>query len=774
AELERLVAGTSPRSPRIPFISNVTGDWIRAEEARDPAYWARQMVEPVQFYRGVQKVLQQPWAFLELGPGGALGSMLTQVAAARAEPDRAPVVAASLPSSFEAKEELFTLLRAMGKLWTGGVTIDWRGFHEHYRRLRTPLPTYPFARQRCWIDTGPEAWGAGANAEAAAVSESREPPGASLNWPVWRRAEASPRPRAREARRWLVLGDRDGVTDALAESLVADGDELALVVPGEGFRRLEERCWSVSRQRLEDYLLLVDALREEGFLPTDLLHLWSAGPLPSSSPPAERFARAQERGLGSIAALYNAFDRAGLDEPLRIWAVATGLFPVESGDRVEPEKGTLLGLGRVLPQEDPRIAFTAIDLDRQALENTRVPDTARRLAEILTAGPGQGTVVLRGRHVWRREFEVLDRVNASLPKGATEKPSSFLLVGSPEGLVLDAVRHLSSKPGARVIVLRPADQEVPGSPIEIPGLGAGITVRDVDLEDREELRRAIADAVDGDGQLDAVLFGALKLAGRSLTPLKAIRYEQWGAEMAETVRRLYALDAALSDTLTGTRILFSSLASILGGAGHMVAASLGCFLDAFAHSSWDRATPWIALDWDAVDLEGTGGLGAAKLRLSPQAVGEALDRVLAGSVEAEQVIVCAGSLEHRLALGQEPEPGGPEEEQAEIEPLAPSHGRGDGQVLPENEIEALLVRLCTELLGAHRISVQDDFFELGGHSLVATRLLVKVREALGVELSLDQVYESPILADLAVRIEEAMIEQLEDLDEEEAERRLSS
>ncbi|MFQ5617142.1 MAG: type I polyketide synthase, partial [Anaerolineales bacterium] len=62
--------------PRIPFISNVTGNWITAGEATDPGYWASHLRQTVRFAQGVQELLIDPQRILlETGPGRTLTTL---------------------------------------------------------------------------------------------------------------------------------------------------------------------------------------------------------------------------------------------------------------------------------------------------------------------------------------------------------------------------------------------------------------------------------------------------------------------------------------------------------------------------------------------------------------------------------------------------------------------------------------------------------------------------------------------------------------------------
>jgi amino acid adenylation domain-containing protein len=82
-------------------------------------------------------------------------------------------------------------------------------------------------------------------------------------------------------------------------------------------------------------------------------------------------------------------------------------------------------------------------------------------------------------------------------------------------------------------------------------------------------------------------------------------------------------------------------------------------------------------------------------------------------------------------------------------------GSGKPGAEPRGPVEEVLAAIFAEVLGVDHVGVEDSFFELGGHSLIATQLVARVREALGVELPLRSVFESPAVAALAERIEAA-------------------
>lgn len=131
--------------PSIPFISNVTGDWIRDTQAQDAQYWMKQMRSPVLFGAGLKRILEEPGRFMiEVGPGQTLRQITLR------QPDiKSELVVASMPKPGVSEPQ--AILNALGRAWQAGIEIDWKSFHRESRQ-RIALPTYPFERRRHWIE----------------------------------------------------------------------------------------------------------------------------------------------------------------------------------------------------------------------------------------------------------------------------------------------------------------------------------------------------------------------------------------------------------------------------------------------------------------------------------------------------------------------------------------------------------------------------------------------------------------------------------------------
>jgi acyl transferase domain-containing protein len=137
------------KAPQIPYISNVTGTWITESQARDPKYWGRHLREAVRFSAGAAELLKdQDRVFLELGPGGALCTLVRQ----QAKNQFAIAAVSTLRQAHDQTPDGTVLMAAVARLWTAGGSLDWSAFHGHTRRRRVSLPTYPFARTRHWVE----------------------------------------------------------------------------------------------------------------------------------------------------------------------------------------------------------------------------------------------------------------------------------------------------------------------------------------------------------------------------------------------------------------------------------------------------------------------------------------------------------------------------------------------------------------------------------------------------------------------------------------------
>lgn len=149
--LSELLHSVPLAAPTIPCLSNVSGTWMTAEEATSPTYWVDHSLATVRFADGVGQLLASGHGiFVEVGPGQTLSTFVQQHAPATGG---AQACIAALPGPHERGSACGSAMRALAALWCLGATPDWAVLHAGQKRRRVPLPTYPFERQRHWLDS---------------------------------------------------------------------------------------------------------------------------------------------------------------------------------------------------------------------------------------------------------------------------------------------------------------------------------------------------------------------------------------------------------------------------------------------------------------------------------------------------------------------------------------------------------------------------------------------------------------------------------------------
>lgn len=773
AEFTEAVGTVDLKPPTIPYLSNLTGTWITAEAATDPSYWAKHLRQTVRFCEGIEELLSEPnRIFLEVGPGETLSTLTRRHSSKATE----QLVLSSSRRALNKETDGTALLHTLGQLWLAGVQVDWFKFHADERRRRLPLPSYPFERQRYWVEP---------QKESAEVAQSLERRADIADWfyaPLWKQSippkfVTSDNP-VQPKSSWLVFVDDCGIGSAIVEQLEQQEHSVVTVAAGRQFKRIAETAYAIDPMKPRDYELLLGEFRALHEGPQRVVHLWNitAGDDPPSR--IEAFEKFQGPSFFSLLFLAQALgDQAG-HRSVHLDVVSNNMQAVTGEEKLCPEKAILLGPCRVIPQEYPGITCRSIDIDTSQFK----PGPTERLLGQFLAGvpvePSGAARAYRGNHEWVQIFEPV-----RLEAGRAAKLRAggvYLITGGLGGLGLTFAEYLANAAQAKLVLIGrspfPARDEWDGwlaahqNGDEVSGkikrlqaieqLGAELMLARADVTDSSQVRGVVSRAQERFGAIHGVIHAA-GTASPGLTQFKTA--ESVAAVLAPKVLGTLALDEAFIGAPLDFMVLCSSLSAILGVPGQIDYCAANAFLDAFAayHAS-RRETLTVSIDWPSWQSVGMAAAVSSRKgeeeslserlkieRITPAEGVDGLGRILRSGLS--QVVVSPQSLKALAARQSDLSVNSI----LEAREAARSPGRGHPRpqlaipyVAPGNEIERTLATIWQELLGIEQIGIHDNYFELGGDSVLSIQIVAKANES-GLRLTARQCFEYPTIAELA-------------------------
>jgi acyl transferase domain-containing protein/acyl carrier protein len=762
-------------APKIPYLSNVTGTWITDAEAMDPNYWARHLRQTVHFAEGVGELLKDPArVLLEIGPGQTLTSLAKQQAGKSAD----HIMLSSMHHPRKAQSDDEFILNALGKLWLAGAKIDWRGFYGQERRHRLPLPTYPFERQRYWVEP-----------KQTLVRNRTRPVSAGkkadiADWfyvPLWKQSVAAQNfDEAGEKLSWLVFVDNCGLGEGLVVRLREQGHSVAAVRAGKKFKTLGPNEYTINPQTRADYDALFQSLAAKP--PQRIAHLWNVDRDARAGLELERLEPGERLGFYSLLFIAQAIGAQNITDPLEISVLTTNLQKVTEDDVVCPEKATITGPCKVIPLEYPNIACRSIDVVVPEPGGWQPQQIERLLQEI--ASPSSDSVIAyrQGRR-WVQILEPMRLAKPDRTPSLLQDGGVYLITGGLGGIGLVLAEFLARTVKAKLVLTartalppRPmwndwlathaADNELSRKIRSVQKLeeqGGEVLVANADVANAGQMAAVIEQAKQRFGAIHGVIHAA-GIGGGGIIAVKTP--EAAAVVLSAKVRGTAVLHDLLKDLKLNFFVLCSSINAVAPAPAQIDYCAANAYQDAFAHGHHsENGTLFLSINWGA-----WGEVGMAVDASVPQAFKKAKEERLKKGIRSEEGVdafcraISGGmaqlivSTEDFPAFFEASESIGPKTDKSQQSAPAPAsqHSRPELKnafVAPGSETEQALVKIWQELFGLEEVGVHDDFFELGGHSLMAMQVVSRIRSALEVNLPLNDLFEKPTVAGLAERIE---------------------
>ncbi|MEU2394151.1 type I polyketide synthase [Streptomyces sp. NPDC007369] len=777
-ELAGLLAPITPRDAEVPFLSTVTGEWVKGPEL-DAGYWFRNLRQTVELENATRTLLDHGFGvFIESSPHPVLTVGMQETVD---DAGREAAVLGSLRRN-EGGPERFWL--SLGEAFVRGAGVDWEAVFAGTGARRVDLPTYAFQQEHFWLESGSVQDAGAAAASPADTADARFWEAVEANdvaaltaeldidadealtallpaLSSWRRQsqeraavdgwryritwKPAPEPAAaRLSGTWLVAipetpaGDDDGGAEAVLRTLAEHGaDVRRTAVPRTGDARAE----------------LAGRIREtlaDGPAVSGVLSLLT---------PAGTGAAG---GVIATLALVQALGDANVSAPL--WCVTRGAVEVaRSEQHPDPAQAPVWGLGRVAALEHGERWGGLIDLPGTDAVDDRA---LARLAGVLAGDAAEDQVAVRPagtfvRRLVRARLADTPAVRAWRPSGTT------LVTGGTGALGAHVARWLASNGAEHLILASRRGPDAPGAAAlhaELAALGTEVTLAACDVSDRDALAALLA-AVPADRPLTAVVHTAAVLDDGVIEALTPEQVERVLRVKVDATRHLHELTRDLD---LSAFVLFSSFAATFGAPGQGNYAPGNAFLDAFAEYRRAAGLPATSLAWgpwgDGGMAEGAVGDRMRRhgvIEMAPEravtALQHALDRdettLTVADMEWKRFVLAFTSGRARPLLHDLPEArqvvDGARTETAEDGGSAALLVRQlAGQ--PEAEQERLLLDLVRTAVagvlgytGPDAVEAGRAFKELGFDSLTSVELRNRLNAAAGLKLPPTLVFDYP-------------------------------
>ncbi len=297
-EFAAIVKQQDMNTPRIPFVSNVTGTWITPEQAADPAYWSQHLRGTVRFHEGLEQILSDDNVLLiEVGPGSTLSTIARRHKKRSSQHDIVNLVR----HVQEPAHDHSYFLKKLGQLWVCGCEIDWRQYGGGKPKRLISLPPYPFEKKRYWIEAADNA----AAFTAVDAWNKKKPMDQWFYLPSWERkiksADSRKKEQPAESGKTLVFHEGTAFGDRLVQAVRRQGHETVIVTRDRQFKKINSGLYVINPSDGTHYERLFSSLASDGLLPNCVMHLWSVSEQEESY---KTFSTYSENGYYSLILLH--------------------------------------------------------------------------------------------------------------------------------------------------------------------------------------------------------------------------------------------------------------------------------------------------------------------------------------------------------------------------------------------------------------------------------------------------------------------------------------
>ncbi|KPA15499.1 polyketide synthase subunit [Candidatus Magnetomorum sp. HK-1] len=763
------------KPPKIRWISGITGKWITDNEATDPAYYVQKIIlNPIRFVDSLSTILKTPeLILLEVGPG----QILTPLAKQHPDCSQKQIVFSTLKAPQYAFPETLSFLTTMGTLWLSGVPVDWKKYYQNEKRFRTPLPTYPFEKKSYWVEPKQIS----ANYETSLGQSTIERNKNISDWfyiPSWNRAHVSLNQstdmQMLQNQNWIIFLDHEGIGKQIIKFLSDKNVNIITVEKGKKYQKHGSNAYTLNASNHNEYEMLIKSL--DGITIHQIVHLFQV------SSDTNDYSQLMNNGFYSLLFLGQALGKHYFSQII-VTTISNNMKDITGNDKIYPEKSAILGPLLVLQQEYQNINCRNIDIVLPGKESIQEKRLIEQITSELIIPPGNLQIAFRGNYCWYQTYEKITLEKPETINQLYRKNGVYLITGGLGSAGFEISKYLAKKVNAKLILV--CRTKIPSKENwnnwiknhdkndliserirkiqTIEMAGAEVFIGAANVKDLSEMKAIIEEAESQLGGINGVIHAAGLVDDASSCYIADTDVSECKKHFDAKIHGTKILDQLFQEHDLDFCVLFSSLASILGGLGFAAYSAANIFLDHFVEAKNQNIRKnWKTINWGDLNFdkpeESTQnfdtviGVNLEALIINPDEMINTLERILLSNPFVNEWIVTPGSLYARIAQWVKYDSMDHEDTSTSNE----FHSRPDlfnPYTEPTNETEKKLSNIWENLLGISPIGINDNFFELGGNSLLLTQLASKVRNTFQLDIPLHHMFEKTHIKPLAKQID---------------------
>jgi acyl transferase domain-containing protein/acyl carrier protein len=757
--------------PKIPYISGLSGDWIKKEEATSDRYWSRHLKETIKFSNGISKLLSKgDSVFVQLGPDRGLVSFV--------ELNEEKRKSDSAINLIRHKNELIDdneyFSNQIGELWLNGVEIDWTKYYEGERRFKVSLPTYEFDKHKFESKVN-----LGESIDKVIGTNNRIEINKNIeDWfylPTWEQSPQIEKNIFEGSNNWLVFLDALGIGDSLERTLVAENQNVIKVSSGDSFKKVNDFEFIINHINPLDYESLFRELKNKNTIPHKILYLFNVTNNDDYENIYDKALKARCLGLYGLINIAQSIGELKIENNVTIYSVTNNLNSVLGTELLNPEKSTVLGAVKVIPLEYPNIKCRNIDV-----ENNEIEKAANNILRETCIETSNRLVAYRNDIRWSERIRPIKIDNISTKR--CKKNGVYLIIGGMGGVGLSIAEYLGKEYQAKLILVgrtsfldkelwdnwlieKGNNDEISKKILkirEIEFAGGTIDILHGDVINYSEMEEIVKYILNNYSSINGVIHAAMTVdrAGLIQNRKKVDNEKVMNSKIDGTIN-LYRL---FENKNIDFMMFCSSLTGVIGNPGEIGYVAANEFIGYFASVMNKRSSTFItAIDWNGWLEVGAGikvvkeSLKVRNIKINEINYNDLLPNFINPKEGIEIFKIVMGNYFSRVTISkrdieEEINKNVVQEfilEASDNTLKAESYPRPDlnnNYVEPETEIEKRIAELWSAFFRYEKIGIFDDFFELGGDSLKAMRLFAILHKEFNVRIGVKEIFKRPTIS----------------------------